>query len=262
MEAASVTRGTVRRGRRGRSSSAARSATQQRRHRRRLDRSGLQPGRGDRLHRRRRRHRDPHAGRDHRLVPPDVLHRARVPQHEPGRPRLRHDVLVDDAGDGRRLGLGRRLGGDLRRHRRQRQPGADRRHLRVQAVRPQRRGEQQVGRDDPRGRVHRRADVDLLAGDRALGPHPAAAARLRAGDAADLRGRRADQGLHRPSPGSIHVRLDWFNPFSVGFTPLLDGLLLGVFLFWGWDSGVSVNEETENAARRLRAARPSPRRSC
>jgi amino acid transporter len=49
--------------------------------------------------------------------------------------------------------------------------------------------------------------------------------------------------------GSVHVGADWFNPFSVGFTPLLDGLLLGVFLFWGWDSGVSVNEETQDAGR-------------
>jgi amino acid transporter len=46
---------------------------------------------------------------------------------------------------------------------------------------------------------------------------------------------------------SAHVRADWFNPFSLGLTPLLDGLLLGVFLYWGWDSGVSVNEETENS---------------
>jgi amino acid transporter len=55
---------------------------------------------------------------------------------------------------------------------------------------------------------------------------------------------KAYAGHHR---ASIHVQPDWFNPFSVGFTPLLDGLLLGVFLFWGWDSGVTVNEETENA---------------
>jgi amino acid transporter len=45
---------------------------------------------------------------------------------------------------------------------------------------------------------------------------------------------------------STHVQLGWFNPFAVGTGPLLDGLLLGVFLFWGWDSGVSVNEETED----------------
>jgi amino acid transporter len=48
--------------------------------------------------------------------------------------------------------------------------------------------------------------------------------------------------------GSIPVKLDWFNPFAVGFGPLVLGLLLGVFLYWGWDSGVSVNEETENSS--------------
>jgi amino acid transporter len=47
---------------------------------------------------------------------------------------------------------------------------------------------------------------------------------------------------------SITVKLDWFNPFSLGITPLTLGLLLGVFLYWGWDSGVSVNEETENSS--------------
>jgi amino acid transporter len=48
--------------------------------------------------------------------------------------------------------------------------------------------------------------------------------------------------------GSIPVKLDWFNPFGVGITPLTLGLLLGVFLYWGWDSGVSVNEETEDSS--------------
>jgi amino acid transporter len=47
---------------------------------------------------------------------------------------------------------------------------------------------------------------------------------------------------------STHIQLDWFNPFTVGFGPLVLGMLLGVFLFWGWDSGVSVNEETENSS--------------
>jgi amino acid transporter len=31
------------------------------------------------------------------------------------------------------------------------------------------------------------------------------------------------------------------------FGALVDGLLLGVFLYWGWDTGVSVNEESENS---------------
>ena len=47
---------------------------------------------------------------------------------------------------------------------------------------------------------------------------------------------------------SLHVHLGWFNPFAIGFSPLVDGLLLGIFIYWGWDSGVSVNEETESAA--------------
>ncbi len=52
---------------------------------------------------------------------------------------------------------------------------------------------------------------------------------------------------HHP-PTSMKIQADWFNPFSVGITPLTLGLLLGVFLYWGWDSGVSVNEETENSS--------------
>jgi amino acid transporter len=47
---------------------------------------------------------------------------------------------------------------------------------------------------------------------------------------------------------SIPVKLDWFNPFALSYTSLSLGLLLGVFLYWGWDSGVSVNEETEDSS--------------
>src|SRR4249920_985339 len=51
-------------------------------------------------------------------------------------------------------------------------------------------------------------------------------------------------------PGSIHIALDWFSPFSLpgGSTALVEGVLLGVFIYWGWDSGVCVNEESENAS--------------
>jgi amino acid transporter len=47
--------------------------------------------------------------------------------------------------------------------------------------------------------------------------------------------------------GSITPELSWFNPFDLGWTALIDGMLLGVFIFWGWDSGVTVNEESENS---------------
>jgi amino acid transporter len=54
--------------------------------------------------------------------------------------------------------------------------------------------------------------------------------------------------VYTSSPtGSSHIQLDWFNPFSLSFGSLIEGMLLGVFLYWGWDTGVSVNEESENA---------------
>jgi amino acid transporter len=51
-------------------------------------------------------------------------------------------------------------------------------------------------------------------------------------------------------PGGFHVQADWFNPFTLhgGSTALIDGVLLGVFIYWGWDSGVCVNEESEDSA--------------
>jgi amino acid transporter len=47
---------------------------------------------------------------------------------------------------------------------------------------------------------------------------------------------------------SLHVQLDWFNPFSMSAGALVEGMLLGVFLYWGWDTATSVNEESENSA--------------
>jgi amino acid transporter len=48
---------------------------------------------------------------------------------------------------------------------------------------------------------------------------------------------------------SVHPQASWFDPFAIkgGITALNGGLLLAIFLYWGWDSGVSVNEETENS---------------
>ena len=52
-----------------------------------------------------------------------------------------------------------------------------------------------------------------------------------------------------PGPASIHVSASWFNPFSISWGALIDGVLLGTFIYWGWDSGVCVNEESENSSR-------------
>jgi amino acid transporter len=54
-------------------------------------------------------------------------------------------------------------------------------------------------------------------------------------------------GSHPPSD-SIKPSLSWFNPFAMNFGDLVVAVLLGVFIYWGWDSGVSVNEESEDPA--------------
>ena len=40
----------------------------------------------------------------------------------------------------------------------------------------------------------------------------------------------------------------WFNPFDLSFSALIAGVLLGIFIYWGWDSGVAVNEESRDSA--------------
>jgi amino acid transporter len=48
--------------------------------------------------------------------------------------------------------------------------------------------------------------------------------------------------------GSIEPSLSWFSPFAIDSVgALTSGLLIGVFIYWGWDSLVTVNEETEDA---------------
>jgi amino acid transporter len=54
-------------------------------------------------------------------------------------------------------------------------------------------------------------------------------------------------GSHPPT-GSIKPSISWLNPFAMNFGDLLDAVLLGVFIYWGWDSGVAVNEESEDPA--------------
>lgn len=50
--------------------------------------------------------------------------------------------------------------------------------------------------------------------------------------------------------GSIHPELGWFSPFAIdSFGAIVDGVLIGVFIYWGWDSLVTVNEETEDSDR-------------
>jgi amino acid transporter len=50
-------------------------------------------------------------------------------------------------------------------------------------------------------------------------------------------------------PHSIKPAFSWFNPFAISSAGALSGgVLLAIFIYWGWDSAVSVNEETEDGA--------------
>ncbi|GLV99524.1 APC family permease [Streptomyces lavendulae] len=48
--------------------------------------------------------------------------------------------------------------------------------------------------------------------------------------------------------GGIPPSLSWLNPFGAGGAALTGGLLLGVFIYWGWESAVNLTEEVEDSA--------------
>ena len=51
-------------------------------------------------------------------------------------------------------------------------------------------------------------------------------------------------------PQAIDVSWSWFNPFDIGsFSAFVRGIILMLFIYWGWDSAVAVNEETADPAK-------------
>ena len=48
---------------------------------------------------------------------------------------------------------------------------------------------------------------------------------------------------------SLHPTLSWLNPFGLPFGAFASGLILMVFIYWGWDTALSVNEETKDPAK-------------
>src|SRR5262245_13844750 len=45
---------------------------------------------------------------------------------------------------------------------------------------------------------------------------------------------------------SIDPSFSWLNPFSLSPSEISAGMLLAVFIYWGWDTTATVNEETED----------------
>ncbi|MGR8009341.1 APC family permease [Streptomyces hypolithicus] len=46
----------------------------------------------------------------------------------------------------------------------------------------------------------------------------------------------------------IEPSLHWLNPFGAGGAALTGSLLLGVFIYWGWESAVNLTEEVKDSA--------------
>jgi amino acid transporter len=51
-------------------------------------------------------------------------------------------------------------------------------------------------------------------------------------------------------PGHLIPSLSWYNPFHISsFSAFASGMILMVFVYWGWDTAVAVNEETKDKTR-------------
>src|SRR5215469_5922029 len=55
-------------------------------------------------------------------------------------------------------------------------------------------------------------------------------------------------GTH-PPPGSLHPSLSWLSPAHLPVSAFVSGIILMLFIYWGWDTALSVNEETADKSR-------------
>ena len=49
--------------------------------------------------------------------------------------------------------------------------------------------------------------------------------------------------------GSINPSFGWLLPTHLGLSAFISGIILMLFIYWGWDTAVSVNEETKDKAK-------------
>src|SRR5215468_371844 len=57
-------------------------------------------------------------------------------------------------------------------------------------------------------------------------------------------------GTGNAPPGHLTPSISWLNPFHISsFSAFASGIILKVFIYWGWDTAVAVNEETKDKTR-------------
>jgi amino acid transporter len=55
-------------------------------------------------------------------------------------------------------------------------------------------------------------------------------------------------GSH-PPPGSLHPTFSWLSLSHLPVSAFVSGIILMLFIYWGWDTALSVNEETANKSQ-------------
>ena len=50
-------------------------------------------------------------------------------------------------------------------------------------------------------------------------------------------------------PGSLHPSFSWLSPSHLPLSAFVSGIILMLFIYWGWDTALSVNEETADKSR-------------
>jgi amino acid transporter len=55
-------------------------------------------------------------------------------------------------------------------------------------------------------------------------------------------------GSH-PPPTAVTPHFNWLLPTNLPFSAFISGIILMLFIYWGWDTAVSINEETADKAR-------------
>jgi amino acid transporter len=48
------------------------------------------------------------------------------------------------------------------------------------------------------------------------------------------------------APGKMKPSLDWLSPSGLSLTAIVSSTLIAVFIYWGWDTAVAVNEESDD----------------
>jgi amino acid transporter len=51
------------------------------------------------------------------------------------------------------------------------------------------------------------------------------------------------------APAGLKPSLDWLSPSGLSLTSIVSSILIAVFIYWGWDTAVATNEESDDPGR-------------